>query len=246
MDQLKTALIFLATSLILSSCATSVTPEENAWRDQLRTNLATLGARNWIVIAESSFPSYTGAGVSTMTTSQSSPEIFLQVLDSLERGGYVQPRIMVASELSGIEESYAPGIKRYRSQINNLLPGRMHFELPARIINGQIEDAIKQFKVLVIKTSTTLPYSNIYIELDSGYWNTDAETALRTKLEGSPPAPAPKTPEDIQATPVSIPQPPLQQDQTPPTNDLPELPRENDAKKVSPSLTPVSVEKKQS
>lgn len=242
MHKAVTALVLATAGWLLAGC-TSTTPKQEAWKDQLHTNLSVLGVRNWVVIAESSYPSYSGPGVTTMVTEQSSPEVFLQVLDSLERGGYVQPRIMVSSELKNIDESYAPGIKRYRSQINKLLPGRLHFELPNRIINGQIEDAAKQFKMLVIKTSTTLPYSNIYIELDSGYWNSESETALRSKLEGGgKPAQTPQNPEQAPARLVPAPKstitdPPA----APPTDSLPTLPRENNGNSpASPSPAKIS------
>ncbi|MEG1508209.1 MAG: hypothetical protein RR250_04025 [Akkermansia sp.] len=201
MHTIPTISAIILVCLSLTSCSTT-RPEEAEWRDQLHSNLAVLGARNWIVIAESSFPSYAGAGVKTMVVEQPSDIVFSQVLDSIETEGHVQPRIMVCSELAKISEDYAPGIKKYRNRVTKLLPGRMHFELPHRIINGQVEDAIKQFNVLVIKTTTGLPYSNIYIELDSGYWSSESETALRAKLEGNAqtqsrriiPIPLPETP----------------------------------------------------
>lgn len=233
MHYVRTILTILVLGAGLAGCATTPREQEEAWKEQLHSNLAVMGARNWIVIAESSYPSYTGPGVTTMATQQPAPEVFLQVLDSLERGGYVQPRIMISSELRNIDEGYAPGIKRYRAQVSKLLPGRLHYELPNRIINGQIESAVKQFKVLVIKTSTTLPYSNIYIELDSGYWNTDAETALRNKIEKTNKPPANASPEEqparrladpAQITPAPRP--------APPANSLPTLPKETNGSQV--------------
>ena len=142
-----------------------------------------MGARNWIVIAESSFPAYTGTGIRTMVSDKTSDEVLLDVLNMLEEEAHVVPRIMISSELRSVTEDYAPGIKRYRNNINKMLPGRQHFELMSRTINSLIEDAARQFNVLVIKTKTSLPYSNIYIELDSGYWNSESETVLRKSLE---------------------------------------------------------------
>ena len=167
---------------LLSGCQ-DANPAEREWKDQLYKNLAIVGARNWIVIAESSFPAYTGAGIKTMVSDKTSDEVLLDVLNMLEEEAHVVPRIMISSELRSVTEDYAPGIKRYRNNINKMLPGRQHFELMSRTINSLIEDAAKQFNVLVIKTKTSLPYSNIYIELDSGYWNSESETALRKSLE---------------------------------------------------------------
>ena len=166
----------------LSGCQ-DANPAEREWKEQLYKNLAIVGARNWIVIAESSFPAYTGTGIRTMVSDKTSDEVLLDVLNMLEEEAHVVPRIMISSELRSITEDYAPGIKRYRNNINKMLPGRQHFELMSRTINSLIEDAARQFNVLVIKTKTSLPYSNIYIELDSGYWDSESETVLRKSLE---------------------------------------------------------------
>ena len=223
---------------LLSGCQ-DANPAEQEWRDQLYKNLAIVGARNWIVIAESSFPAYTGAGIKTMVSDKTSDEVLMDVLNMLEEEAHVVPRIMVSSELRSVTEDYAPGVKRYRNNINKMLPGRQHFELMSRTINSLIEDAAKQFNVLVIKTRTSLPYSNIYIELDSGYWNSESETALRKSLEAKDAAnrrAAQDTVLDVPlapgAAPTPAPQAPKAGPQTPgtpaaPTDNLPELPREN-------------------
>ena len=151
---------------------------------------------------------------------------------------HVVPRIMISSELRSVTEDYAPGIKRYRNNINKMLPGRQHFELMSRTINSLIEDAAKQFNVLVIKTKTSLPYSNIYIELDSGYWNSESETALRKSLEAKDAVNRRAAQDrvlDVPLTPGAAPAPQDRKENPPapgapastPTDNLPELPREN-------------------
>ena len=200
-------------------------------------NLAIVGARNWIVIAESSFPAYTGTGIRTMVSDKTSDEVLLDVLNMLEEEAHVVPRIMISSELRSITEDYAPGIKRYRNNINKMLPGRQHFELMSRTINSLIEDAARQFNVLVIKTKTSLPYSNIYIELDSGYWNSESETVLRKSLEARDAAnrraaqdrvlDVPLVPGAAPAPQGSKENPPMPGAPASPADNLPELPREN-------------------
>ncbi len=221
---------------LLSGCQ-DANPAEREWKDQLYKNLAIVGARNWIVIAESSFPAYTGTGIRTMVSDKTSDEVFLDVLNMLEEEAHVVPRIMISSELRSVTEDYAPGIKRYRNNINKMLPGRQHFELMSRTINSLIEDAARQFNVLVIKTKTSLPYSNIYIELDSGYWNSESETALRKSLEARDAANRRAAQDrvlDVPLVPGAAPapqgvkeNPPLPGTPASPTDNLPELPREN-------------------
>ena len=68
---------------LLSGCQ-DANPAEREWKEQLYKNLAIVGARNWIVIAESSFPAYTGTGIRTMVSDKTSDEVLLDVLNMLE------------------------------------------------------------------------------------------------------------------------------------------------------------------
>lgn len=151
--------------------------------DELVRHVTPLGARNWIVIAEASFPVLAGEGVETISVDASADIVFMEVLDILETEGRLQPRIWVGSELDNVTEDYAPGIVKYRRALGKLLPGRFHYRLANHIITRQVEEAVKTYRVLVIKTNTTLPYSNISIELDSGYWSADSEAELRQRIE---------------------------------------------------------------
>ena len=211
---------------LLSGCQ-DANPAEREWKEQLYKNLAIVGARNWIVIAESSFPAYTGTGIRTMVSDKTSDEVLLDVLNMLEEEAHVVPRIMISSELRSITEDYAPGIKRYRNNINKMLPGRQHFELMSRTINSLIEDAARQFNVLVIKTKTSLPYSNIYIELDSGYWNSESETVLRKSLEARDAANRRAAQDRVLDVPLVPGAAPAPQAPASHADNLPELPREN-------------------
>lgn len=210
------------------------TGPEMELRNQIAENVTPLGARNWIVIAEASYPVYAGTGVQTIAVDAPSDAVFMEVLDILEAEGKLIPRIWICKEMDAVTEDYAPGIRKYRQSIGKLIPGRFHYSLPNRIINSQVEDAIKQFRVLVIKTNTILPYSNICIELDSGYWSADSEAELRNRierLEGSKPSisspvlpavqPQPSQPSSVQpAAPAAEPSPapaPAAPDPAPPT-----------------------------
>ncbi len=182
----KIGLIVTALAAAFFPVACTHAPEGGAdskISEQLAASVAPLGARNWIVIAESSFPVYAGAGVETISVDAPSDVVFMEVLDILESEGRLQPRIWVSTELDAVSEDYAPGVRKYRRALGKLLPGRFHYRLANHIINKQVEAAIKTFRVLVIKTSTSLPYSNICIELDSGYWNADSEAELRSRIE---------------------------------------------------------------
>lgn len=152
-------------------------------RTQLAPELARLGARNWIVIADPTFPVLAGAGVVVLPVEANSADTFREVLDQLELQAALVPRIWLSRELTAIPENRAPGIRHYLRDMKNLIRGRFHYYIDQRIIDMQLAQAAASYRVLYIKTNTHLPYSSIAIELDSGYWNSDAEAEIRQRLQ---------------------------------------------------------------
>ena len=151
-------------------------------RDTISPQLQQLGARNWVVIADPTYPIPAGTGVQTMVVSTGSLDTFREVLDLIEQQGSLTPRIWINNELEAITDNLAPGIENYSTSVNNLVSGRFCYRLDERIISSQVAEASHNFRVLFIKTPTQLPYSSIAIELDSGYWDSDSETEIRERL----------------------------------------------------------------
>ena len=46
-----------------------------------------------------------------------------------------------------------------------------------------VADANRSFDVLVIRTTSPLPYSSVFLELQPGYWDSDSELELRNRIE---------------------------------------------------------------
>ena len=40
----------------------------------------------------------------------------------------------------------------------------------------------KTFRVLIIKTTLTIPYTSVFLQLDCAYWSAAAESRLRAKM----------------------------------------------------------------
>lgn len=167
--------------LFFAGCS-STAPIES-WQRDITRQLGMLGSRNWIIIAEPSFPAFSGTGTRVIVTDEPIPKLYNFVMNSLEMRSHVEPRIFVASELPFLKEEYAPGILQYRKQLSGMLLGRNYQEAHNNTLMKLMDDASHNYNVLVIKSSTALPYSNIFIELDSGYWNSESETALRREVE---------------------------------------------------------------
>lgn len=170
-------------------------------RKQIAPNLFQLGARNWVIVADTAYPLPAGESVVCINVPCNLADTLREVLDLMESEGAVVPRLWVSHELSAVQEKRAPGIKAYRTELEKLLLGRFHYEVNSRVVDMQINKAAKDYRILVIRTSSRLPYSSIAIELDSGYWNSDAELEVRQRIEKLfPPLPPPAEEQHRQTT----------------------------------------------
>jgi len=148
--------------------------------------MAHLGERNWIVVAEASFPAHSRRGVRQTTSSQEIPATLDQVLSQLETTEHLRPRLFTARELRFVENESAPGIDALRDQLKTAMHGHVPTELDNQSMLTLLEDARQTFHVLVIRTPTALPYSSVFIELRHGYWDADAEMRLRDRMKAEP------------------------------------------------------------
>lgn len=165
--------------LILSATAFG----QSTWEQKLHRELPLLGHRNWIVIADSAYPLQTSPGVETLHTDTDQLEVAKMVLAELAKAKHVKPIIYTDAELKYVAEKNAPGISAYRDALNKLLQDKPVQVLPHEQIISRLDEAGKTFKVLLIKTPLTLPYTSIFLQLDCGYWNADAEKELRNAMK---------------------------------------------------------------
>lgn len=182
-----TAISCVFAGFILASCAGPAAPVEPEWKEPLRKNIHTLGYRNWIVVADASFPAHSRRGVRVTFLDADIPEVVDAVLQILEETETLQPRVYLPREMRQIENQYAPGIEEFRPKLESALHGRIATELEQASLMTLLEDATRTFDVLVLKTRTALPYTSVFLELQHGYWDGEAEMLLRGKLKPSPP-----------------------------------------------------------
>ena len=175
-------LLILAYTLGLAGCSSSQKDPPRSWTRVIKSELQALGYRNWIVIGDAAFPVHSRPGVRTIIIEDTIPVVLGEILEELERVQNVGPRIYLPRELAEIPNDRAPGIEEYRRILNKSLRGYPTREMEFRSLSLLLEDSANKFTVLVFKTTTALPYSGVFIELDSGYWDQDSERELRDRL----------------------------------------------------------------
>jgi L-fucose mutarotase/ribose pyranase (RbsD/FucU family) len=152
------------------------------WRAVLADRVPVYGHRNWIVVADAAYPAQTRAGIEVVVTEADHLRVLRAVLDELADVKHVRPAVHLDAELPHVPEKDAPGIGDYRRELKSLLADNK----PQSVLHEQLLDRLdkagEKYKVLVLKTDSVLPYSSVFIELDSGYWSADAEKRLREAM----------------------------------------------------------------
>lgn len=179
----KIKLAGLAAALMMTVLITGcVTSEDSNWQSKLAAELPVLGHRNWILIADSAYPAQSRPAIETVATRADHIEVVRSVLRAVDSAGHVRAVVYLDAEMEYISEKDAPGIDVYRKELTALLGGRAARSLPHEELIAKLDEAATMFRVLVLKTNLTLPYTSVFLELDCGYWNEEAERKLRRDI----------------------------------------------------------------
>ncbi len=173
----------LAGSLLFVSTFTSLSQSD--WQARFHQELPLLGHRNWIVIADSAYPLQTAPGIETLYVDADQLEVVGFVLAELAKSRHIKPIIYTDAELKYVPENRAPGITNYRQELDRMLANRTVSKLAHEAIIAKLDEAGKKFKVLLIKTRLTLPYTSVFLQLDCAYWNVDSENELRAAMKAA-------------------------------------------------------------
>lgn len=174
-------LLFAATVLYAAPAA------DVNWRAEVAAELPLLGHRNWILIVDSAYPLQVSPGVQTIETDEPQLAVAHFVLGAIDRSIHVRPDIFMDAELPFVSDQDAPDASAYRRQVGDLLHGyQVTSELHEKLIATVGEEG-KTFRILVLKTDGTIPYSSIFIRLNCKYWSDAAEQQLRARMAAGRP-----------------------------------------------------------
>ncbi len=160
----------------------AVASAQDDWRQILRDRLPLFGHRNWIVIADSAYPAQSREGIETIVADAGQIDVLNEVLAGVSSSRHVRPIFYTDLELTFVKESDAPGVDQYRKQLSSLLPDRRAHSLLHEEIIHKLDEAGQTFRVLIIKTNMTIPYTSVFLQLDCSYWSAEAEQKLRASM----------------------------------------------------------------
>lgn len=156
------------------------------WQAKLSQALPLLGHRNWILIVDSAYPLQNSPGIETIETDAPQPEVLRTVLEAIGHSIHVRPVVFMDAELPFVPERDAPGVSRYRNDLKTILGTQPVTQLPHAQLLQKVDDISKSYKVLILKTTETIPYTSVFLQLNCKYWSDDAESRLRAAMQHVP------------------------------------------------------------
>jgi hypothetical protein len=152
------------------------------WKSTLNKLLPLWGHRNWIVIADSAYPAQSSPGIETIATGADHLDVLNAAFTAMDRVKHVRPRVYLDQELKHVSEDDARGITNYRHALEKLLAGQETVSLPHEQIITKLDECARLYRTLILKSTLTIPYTSVFLELDCGYWSRDSEQRLRRSM----------------------------------------------------------------
>jgi L-fucose mutarotase/ribose pyranase (RbsD/FucU family) len=176
-------LIFSVVTLVMMGgmMANAQTPAAD-WQTRVGQVMPLMGHRNWVMIVDSAYPLQSSAGVETIETNADQIEVLKKVLSVIDGSIQVRPIVYMDAELPFVPEKDAPGVTAYRQSIKTVLAGQKITSLPHEQIIAKVDEVGKTFHIIVLKTTMTVPYTSIFLQLNCKYWSDEAEAQMRKAM----------------------------------------------------------------
>ena len=153
-----------------------------AWKERIDAVLPLYGHRNWIVVADSAYPAQSNPGIETIVAGGDQMAVLEHVLAAVGQCRHIRANVYADKELAYVAESDAPGVLSYCRGLEAIFKGENVNYLPHEQIIHKLDQSAQLFRILLIKTDMSIPYTSVFFELDCGYWNVEAEQRLRKAL----------------------------------------------------------------
>jgi L-fucose mutarotase/ribose pyranase (RbsD/FucU family) len=155
------------------------------WMADLKSKLTLFGHRNWIVVADAAYPAQAKPGIETILVGGDHIEVVRIILDAISASTHIRANVYTDLELDFVPDRDAPGASEYRSQLKSTIGDAVNEKLAHEQIIAKLDRCAQLFKIVIIKTALTIPYSSVFFELDCGYWSAEAEQRLSQTMQAS-------------------------------------------------------------
>ncbi len=160
--------------------------DHTGWKEQFSEQLHLLGHRNWILVVDKAFPEQSSEGMTFLYSGEELLPTLEFVLQEVESSSHITPKIYRDRELDYLSDEQVPGMDAFKTRTGEILSGREPESLLHDEVFRMLDESAALFRVLVIKTSGTLPYTSVFMQLDCAYWNAEQENELRRRMADGP------------------------------------------------------------
>jgi hypothetical protein len=170
---------------IASCCDTTSAPTHtpvSTWKDELKVEIPLLGHRNWIVVTDMAYPMQTQTGIKTIYADDSYMNILAFVYGEIAKAPHIKAAIYQDKELLYLREKDVAGIDALREEMKTLFDDRPT-SVPHEKLIDRLDEVSRKFRVIILKSNLTIPYSSTFFELDCNYWNSEREHELQQAIE---------------------------------------------------------------
>jgi FHS family L-fucose permease-like MFS transporter len=166
---------------VFAMVGTHAAPFPSRWERRIKELVPVLGHRNWIVVADSAYPAQSNQGIETIYTGEEHIRLLEKIVEAISASGHIRAHVYIDAELKHVLEEDAPGVSALRDEIERVA-GRNARMMEHEQIIAKLDESATLFKTLILKSTLALPYTSVFLELDCGYWNPDAEKRLRESI----------------------------------------------------------------
>lgn len=174
----------LLPSLFACNRPAATTGAADSWQQSLGTAIPLLGHRNWVLVVDKAYPAQSAAGIDVVNTGKELPQVLAETLAQLKKATHVMPVVYQDRELASLNNALFPGVDSFKTAMQQQLAGYAVKHMLHDTVLARIGSTAADFKVLILKTETVIPYSSVFLELDCRYWGPEKERALRNAMAG--------------------------------------------------------------
>lgn len=142
-----------------------------AWVTTLQERLPLLGHRNWIVITDMAYPLQANPGIETLYSDESYECTLATVWEAVTRQPHIAAHVYQDLESQHLTEAVCPGIEDFRSKTARQLGQERVSYHPHEELILHLDSVSRLYRVVIVKSRSTLPYTTTFLELDCKYWN---------------------------------------------------------------------------
>jgi D-ribose pyranose/furanose isomerase RbsD len=156
----------------------------NEWKDELKNMMPFLGHRNWIVVTDMAYPLQSKDAITTLYANEPYIEVVREIKNILSEIPHVTPQIYQDRELSFLNDEICPEIDELKKDVSTALSPLKSTMLPHEELISTLDSTAEVFKIIIIKTNLTKPYTTIFFRLDCKYWDAEKQKMLDEIMSG--------------------------------------------------------------